>query len=93
MKIKKGISLEEENGEAILFDRESLLTAWLNETSILIWKDLREGKNSEAITLHLQEIYQDLSPEAAQEDVRMILKSFQQYGFIEDDKNLKSPVD
>lgn len=83
MKIKKNLLLEEENGEAILFDRESLLTAWLNETSILVWKDLKKGKNPGEIKLHFQALYDGLSPEEAEKDIQMILNAFHQYGFIE----------
>ena len=75
--------LEEENGEAILFDRESLLTAWLNETAIHVWKDLREGKNPDEIRSHFQELYDGLSSEEAGQDIREILDAFYQYGFLE----------
>ena len=83
MKPKKNILLEEENGEAILFDQESLLTAWLNETSILVWKDLREGKNLKQMISHFQELYENLSSEEAEKDIQTILNHFDQYGFIE----------
>lgn len=83
MKIKKNLLLEEENGEAILFDRESLLTAWLNETAILVWKDLKEGKDLKQIILHFQELYEGLSSEEAEKDIQTILDTFHQYGFLE----------
>ena len=82
MKIKKNLLLEEENGEAILFDRESLLTAWLNETAILVWKDLKAEKTLKEIQFHFQEIYLDLSAEEAAKDIQTILDTFHQYGFI-----------
>ena len=83
MKIKKNLLLEEENGEAILFDRESLLTAWLNETSILVWKDLKQGKSLNEIKFHFQSLYDGLSSEEAEKDIQMILDAFHQYGFVE----------
>ncbi len=83
MKVKKNILLEEENGEAILFDRESLLTAWLNETSILVWKDLKQGKNLNEMIFHFQTLYDGLSQEEAEKDIQWILDTFHQYGFVE----------
>ena len=41
---KPDLILEEEKGEAILFDPDSLLTAWLNQSGISIWKALVKGK-------------------------------------------------
>jgi len=81
MKVKPGIILQEEDGEAILFDKDSLLTAWLNESSILIWKSLMAGDDESSIIKNFVRIY-DVDKDEIRKDVQNILNYLKTSGFI-----------
>jgi hypothetical protein len=83
MKINPDIIFEEEGGEAVLFDAKSLLTAWANETAIVVWKDLSQGLSPEKIESHLQEMYPEVDTVSLREDLHAILKRFEDFGFLE----------
>ena len=80
---KNGVVLQEENGEGILFDPLTLLTAWLNDSAILVWKSLEEGKTPEEIALRLSDSFEGLSRENAIQDVTETLESLRLSGFLE----------
>ena len=83
MKINPNIILEEENGEAVLFDTKSLLTAWANETAILIWRDLSDGMSPEQIETHFKELYPEADASSLRADLHSVLKDFESWGFVE----------
>jgi len=82
MKINPNIIFEEESGEAVLFDTQSLLTAWANETAILVWKDLSQGLSADQIENHFKEIYPEADPESLHADLCKVLKNFEDWGFL-----------
>ena len=82
MQIKKTVVLQEENEEAILFDSESLLTLWLNETAIWTFKFLREGLDEKAILEELKKSYEGVNDEELSKDIHFCIENFKQYGFV-----------
>ena len=82
MKLRKTAILEEEEGEAILFDTESLVTLHLNESAILIYKCLSEGLEEKEMRDRLKTVYQNVCDEELFKDIRSCLEGFRQYGFL-----------
>jgi len=82
MKIKPGMILQEEDGEAILFDPSSLLTAWLNESGIIIWKRLLAGDDQATIIKKFVSMY-DVDRQEIVNDVQNIVNCFKTSGFID----------
>ncbi len=82
MKIKPGMILQEEDGEAILFDSSSLLTAWLNESGIIIWKSLLAGDDQATIIKKFVSMY-DVDRQEIVNDVQNIVNCFKTSGFID----------
>lgn len=87
MKINKNLILKEEDGEAILFDKDTLLTIWLNETGIIIWKDIRKGLTEKQIFEHLKKIYIDVSEKDIKNDVKMFMNNLKSALKIKNDDN------
>lgn len=83
MKINQKLILQEEQNEGILFDPDSLLTAWLNESSLIIWKDLNAGLAVDAILKHLLETFEDVTLEQVETDYNELIQNLCYSGFIE----------
>jgi len=81
MQLKKELILQEDQGEAVLFDPDSLLTAWLNHSAVLIWKDLCAGYDEEQIVAHFSSLY-DMDETSIRRDVTAVLDDFRNAGFL-----------
>ncbi|EKD28435.1 MAG: hypothetical protein ACD_79C00300G0002 [uncultured bacterium] len=82
IKINQKLILREENSEAILFDPESLLTAWLNESAIEVWKYLCEGLTVEEIQTKMQSSYSDIDSHKLKSDINEIIEHFKNASYI-----------
>lgn len=84
MKVNKKAVLQEEKGEAILFDPETLLTFWLNESGILIWKLLSIGESPDSILAQMKNKY-EVEEEDLRSDLRAFISALTEQGFISGD--------
>jgi hypothetical protein len=82
MKTNPRAILQEEQGEAILFDPENLATLWLNETGILIWKSICQGLSEIQILNALNALYENLDEKEVLNDIKTTMESLQTFGFI-----------
>lgn len=67
--MKDDIILAEVDGEAMMIDVERGASYFLNETALIIYKMLNQGKSEKEITAALIEEY-EVEPETVQEDIR-----------------------
>ncbi len=81
MKIKEGLILQEEESDAILFDPETLLTAWLNESGIIIWRCLEKNMSDNEIIKTLESNF-EIKVDNLREDLKKVLTHLKQNGFI-----------
>jgi hypothetical protein len=82
MRVNPKAILQEEKGEAILFDPETLLTFWLNESGIRIWKLLQTGSSPEGIVQQMKKDYEIENEEALKSDVLAFTETLLKQGFI-----------
>jgi len=74
---KDDMILAEVDGEAMMIDVEGGTSYFLNETALIIYKMLNQGKSEEEITTALMEEY-EAEPKTVQEDIRAFRTKLEQ---------------
>ncbi len=75
--MKDDIILAEVDGEAMMIDVEGGTSYFLNETALIIYKMLNQGKSEKEITTALIEEY-EIEPKTVQEDIRTFRTKLEQ---------------
>ena len=72
---------EFDGAEGILVDLDTKKYYQLNETAMLIWKGLEQGRSSQDIADELVTNY-EVTPEDALQNVEVVLKKFEPYKLV-----------
>ena len=78
---RAGLTVEELDGEAIVFDPETGDTHHLNETALFVWRQCDGLRDAEQIAQAVFEAYDITLPEAV-EHVEQILDEFERWGLV-----------
>jgi hypothetical protein len=70
-----------DGGEGILVDLNTKKYYQLNETAMIVWKDLEQGKSTDEIAAHITSSY-EVALDQATVSVERILDHFQTYKLV-----------
>jgi hypothetical protein len=75
------VSTEFEGGEGVLVDLNSKQYYQLNETAMLVWRCLENGRSLEAIVTEMTNTY-DVPPEQAASKIEEVVEVFQSRNLV-----------